>query len=88
MPAIFIFIFVALKVARFFGHVPALLSSDNFYGILVLALCCLYLFPAMRRVYAQGRLTTLFKCILLLTSLVFILQTYRFILFFTTLYSI
>lgn len=54
----------------------------------VLLPCAAYLFFALRRVYGQSRVATGLKCLLLTAGLVLVLQLYRFVLFFTTFYSV
>ena len=64
------------------------LGQDDFATFLMLLLCGVYLWIAVRRVYGQGRIATAWKCLVLAGSVLGIIQLYRFILFFTTFYTI
>ena len=62
-------------------------QSDLFYTTALLLCCMLYLLFMLRGVYAQGRTVTFLKCLILTMGIMFVIQLYRFILFFTALYS-
>jgi hypothetical protein len=92
--------FLLLLIVQRFVTVPAfraayrsgLMTQDyNFdfiFTTIFLSVCGVYLYHALRRVYRQGRALTLLKCLALVFSVAVIMQTYRFILFFTTFYSV
>lgn len=69
-------------------HVPALLRNDTFLTLLMLFLCGIYLWFALRRVYVQGKIMTTIKCVALVGCIMAVIQLYRLILFFTTFYTI
>ena len=93
-------LFLLLLPALHFGMAPlfraahrlGLLSTDAGYDVsftvIFLTLCAAYLYVAQRRVYKQGRAVTLLKCLALTLSVGVIIQTYRFVLFFTAFYSV
>jgi hypothetical protein len=79
----------ALFVAwRFLGLRLLMLQSDNFVTLSMLSICGAYLFFALRRAYRQGKTLTILKCLALCLSIIVVIQLYRFILFFTTFYTI
>jgi hypothetical protein len=79
----------ALFVAwRFLGLRLSMLQSDNFVTLLMLSICGAYLLFALRRAYRQGKTLTILKCLALCLSIIVVIQLYRFILFFTTFYTI
>jgi len=83
--------FVALPAfgaARRLGVMTREYSFDFVFTIVLLTLCGVYLYFALHRVYRQGRPVTLLKCVTLAFSVAVILQTYRFVLFFTTFYTV
>ena len=63
-------------------------SFDFIFTVVFLTFCGLYLYFALRRVYRQGRAATLLKCVTLAFLVAVIIQTYRFVLFFTAFYSV
>ncbi len=73
----------AFSVARRITHHLAAFQSDLLYTTIMLLCCLIYLLPALRRVYGQGWIVTVIKCVILTASLMLILQLYRFFLFFT-----
>ncbi len=83
--------FVSLPLFRA-AHARGLIAQgynfDFIFTIVFLSVCGAYLYFALRRVYGQGRAMTLLKCLALAFSVAVILQTYRFILFFTAFYSV
>lgn len=78
----------ALHALTFTRYARLFISSDLYGGALLMLLNAVYLTVATRRVYGQSRAATAFKCFLMTVSLVLILQLYRFVLFFTTYYSV
>jgi hypothetical protein len=92
--------FLLLLLALRFFTVPAFLAAyrlglvakdfnfDLTFTAIFLVVCAAYLFAAQRRVYGQGRAVTLLKCLALASSVAVIIQTYRFVLFFTAFYSV
>jgi hypothetical protein len=83
-----VLLFAALHVQRVFGLNLWLLQSDNFVTLLMLSLCATYLLVSLRRTYGQGKLRTALKCVALALCVLGVIQIYRFILFFTTFYTI
>lgn len=63
-------------------------NPDLTFTIIFLMICGVYLRFALRRVYQQRRVMTIFKSITLAFFIAVIIQTYRFILFFTAFYSV
>lgn len=92
--------FLLLLLAQRFATLPlfraayrsGLMTQDyNFdfvFTLIFLSVCGLYLYHALRRVYGQGRALTLLKCVTLAFFAAVIIQTYRFVLFFTAFYSV
>ena len=78
---------VAISVARKITHHLGVFQSDLIYTTMMLLACLIYLLPALRRVYGQGWIVTVIKCVILTASLMLILQLYRFFLFFSAFYS-
>ena len=78
---------VAISVARKITHHLGVFQSDLIYTTIMLLACLIYLLPALRRVYGQGWIITVIKCVILTGSLMLILQLYRFFLFFSAFYS-
>ena len=72
-----------LSLARKITHNLAAFQSDLLYTSVMLSACFIYLLPALRRVYRQGWIVPVIKCVILTASLMVILQIYRFFLFFT-----
>jgi hypothetical protein len=66
----------------------AILDNDLLSTTLLLTLCLTYLLVAVRRAYKQGWVLTVLKCVILLAGIMFIVQLYRFCLFFTAFYSV
>lgn len=77
-----------LRAARRFGVMTEEYNFDFTFTFIFLTLCGVYLYFALRRVYRQGRAMTLLKCITLAFFVAVIIQTYRFVLFFTAFYSV
>lgn len=69
------------------GAVAASLDDDLAVALL-LAMLVAYLYPALRRVYGSGRLAAALRAGLLAFALLYAVQLYRFILFFTTFHAI
>jgi uncharacterized membrane protein len=61
---------------------------ETIYTVIFLGFCGAYLYFAQRRVYAQSRRLTFFKCVALVLAVGYILQLYRFALFFTAFYTV
>ncbi|HEV7902359.1 MAG TPA: DUF3667 domain-containing protein [Pyrinomonadaceae bacterium] len=80
--------FVGWRIRRVFGFDLSSLQNDDFATLLMLSLCGTYLFFALRRAYGQGRTRTALKCLALTLCIIAVIQLYRFILFFTTFYTI
>ncbi|MET0647748.1 MAG: DUF3667 domain-containing protein [Pyrinomonadaceae bacterium] len=76
------------SAARRFGIMTEGYSFDFIFTLVFLTFCGLYLYFALRRVYQQGRAVTLLKCVTLAFLVAVIIQTYRFVLFFTAFYSV
>jgi hypothetical protein len=76
------------RAAYRYGILPQDYNFDFLFTLIFLSCCGFYLYHAQRGVYRQGRLITLLKCLALAFSVAVIIQTYRFILFFTTFYSV
>ena len=77
----------AFSLARRITDNLAAFQSDLLYTTIMLLACLIYLLPALRRVYGQGWIVTVIKCVILTASLMLILQLYRFFLFFTAFYA-
>lgn len=78
----------AFLAAHKLGLVNGGFNFDFTFTLIFLAVCGTYLYVAQRRVYKQGRAVTLVKCLALVFSIAVIIQTYRFVLFFTAFYSV
>jgi hypothetical protein len=87
VPALITFLGVVARAGARAGLDARTALTDNFVSLLMLVACAAYLLPALRRVYAQNRLLTAAKGLLLLAGLLVVLQIYRFFLFFATLYA-
>ena len=74
--------------ARRFGWPVQGIDFENIYTVVFLGSCGAYLYFAQRRVYGQSRRLTLLKCLALVLAVGYILQLYRFVLFFTAFYSV
>jgi len=74
---------VAFSIARRITHNLGAFQSDLLYTTIMLLSCVIYLLPALRRVYGQGWVVTVIKCVILTASIMVVLQLYRFFLFFT-----
>ena len=88
VPATMLLSQAVVGLARRGLTVPAALLSDFVVTTVMLLLCAAYLFPALRRVYGQGWALTTLKCLILTAGVIVVIQAYRFILFFTTFYSV
>jgi len=75
-------------VARRFTTNLAILDNDLLLTMPLLLICLTYLLVAVRRVYKQGWVLTVLKCLILTCGIMFIVQLYRFCLFFTAFYSV
>jgi len=73
---------------RIVGINLPVLQSDAFGTLVMLSICAVYLFVALGRVYGQGKIMRVFKCLALVACIMVVLQLYRFILFFTTFYTL
>ena len=71
---------------RFTTH--GILDNDLLFTMPLLLVCLIYLLVAVRRVYKQSWVITVFKCLVLTVGIMFIVQLYRFCLFFTAFYSV
>jgi hypothetical protein len=78
----------AFRAAQSYGYLTNWHDSDFVFTLVFLSACGTYLYHALRRVYRQGRAMTLLKCVTLALIVAIILQIYRFVLFFTTFYSV
>jgi hypothetical protein len=76
----------AVSVARRFTNNLAIFDSDLLFTLILMALCLTYLLFAMRRFYNQHWLLTVLKGVVLIGGVMFIVQLYRFCLFFTAAY--
>ena len=74
-------------LARWVTTVAAVFDSDHWSTAVLLVACLGYLLRAVRRVYKQGWVNTVLKCVMLIAGIMFIVQFYRFCLFFTAFYS-
>ena len=83
LSAIFLLSTIAFSLARRITHNLAAFQSDLLYTSIILLACLIYLLPALRRVYGQGWIITVIKCVILTAGIMLILQLYRFFLFFT-----
>ena len=66
----------------------AIFDNDLLLTMPLLLVCLTYLLVAVRRAYKQGWVLTVLKCLILTTGIMFIVQLYRFCLFFTAFYSV
>lgn len=78
----------AFRAAHSYGLMTEDYNFDFIFTIIFLSVCGVYLYHAQRRVYQQRRAMTLLKCVTLVFFVAVIIQTYRFILFFTAFYSV
>jgi hypothetical protein len=74
------------SLARRVAALAAVFDSDHWSTVLLLAACLSYLLVAVRRVYKQGWVNTVLKCVILVAGIMFIVQLYRLCLFFTAFY--
>lgn len=88
IPAMYVLIVLGWRGLRAVGITPHLLQSDSFVSIVMMFICGTYLMIALNRVYGQGKLVTALKCFALVFCLLVVVQLYRFILFFTTFYTV
>ena len=79
--------FAAVRMSRRLGAAGKS-DLDDLFTLIFLSLCGAYLYHAQRRVYGQRRAVTVLKCVALAFSVLFIIQAYRFVLFFTTFYTV
>jgi hypothetical protein len=79
---------IVVGVAHRFTSNLDILDSDRFFSALLLLACLTYLLVAVRRAYTQGWVLTVLKCLVLTSGIMFIVQLYRFCLFFTALWSV
>lgn len=75
-------------LARTVGLNLAFLNGDGFWLPVMVAAICYFLFFALRRVYGQSAPIRALKTLLLVFGLFWVIHFYRFLLFFTTFYSI
>jgi hypothetical protein len=68
-------------------HLPTLAPTDDALGITLLSSCGVYLLAATRRVYGDGYLPALAKAAVMAFGIFWVLQAYRFVLFYTTFLS-
>jgi hypothetical protein len=88
LPALHIVTFILIRSLYAAGIRLSVLEHDTFLTMVMLFLCGVYLWFALRRAYGQGKLMTTIKCFALVACIMSVIQLYRFILFFTTFYSI
>jgi hypothetical protein len=82
-------LYLVFRSQRIFGFkLPSAFQSDDFATFVLLSICGAYLLIALGRVYGQGKTATALKCLALVAAIIGVLQLYRFILFFTTFYTI
>ena len=79
---------LVVGVARRITTNLGILDSDLLFSAILLLACLTYLLLAIRRAYAQGWALTVLKCLALTGGLMFVVQFYRFCLFFTAFYSV
>lgn len=77
-----------LRAGRLLGLDVGWLNQDEPAVALLLAMLVAYLYPALRRVYGSGRATAVLRAAALGFMLLYIVQLYRFILFFTTFHAV
>jgi hypothetical protein len=78
---------IVALVRRITTHL-AIFDSDLLLTTPLLLVTMTYLLFAVRRVYKQSWVITVFKCLVLTVGIMFIVQLYRFCLFFTAFYSV
>jgi hypothetical protein len=66
----------------------AFLANDFLLTMPLLLVCLIYMLVAVRRVYTQSWALTVFKAVILTVGMIFMVQFYRFCLFFTAYYSV
>ena len=76
----------AVSLARRLINNSAISESDSLLTLILLALSLTYLLFAVRRAYKQSWLVTALKGVVLIAGVMFIVQLYRFCLFFTASY--
>ena len=74
-------------VARRITTHLAIFDNDLLLTMPLLVACLIYMLIAVRRAYKQGWVITVLKCLVLVPGIMFIVQLYRFCLFFTAFYS-
>lgn len=88
LPALHIVTFLSIRALNAAGIRIHVLEQDMFLTLVMLFFCGVYLWFALRRAYGQGKLMTTIKCVALVACIMSVVQLYRFILFFTTFYTI
>lgn len=89
LPALHLTLLTLVRGSSAVGlRVPVLLGNDTFLTLLMLSLCGIYLWLALRRMYEEGKTVTTIKCVALVGGIMAVIQLYRLILFFTTFYTI
>lgn len=89
LPALHLSLLTLVRISSALGpQVLAFFRNDTFLTLLMLSLCGVYLWPALRRMYGEGKTVTTIKCAALVGGIMCVIQLYRFILFFTTFYTI
>lgn len=83
-----LFITATVGLARRVTTHLAIFDNEFLFASLLLLICLTYLLVAVRRAYKQSWVLTAFKCVILMAGIMFILQLYRFCLFFTAFYSV
>ena len=63
-------------------------NNDLLLTMPLLLVCLIYLLVAVSRAYKQSWIVTVFKCLVLTGGIMFVVQLYRFCLFFTAFYSV
>jgi uncharacterized protein DUF3667 len=78
---------VIVSVARRVTTHLAVFENDLLLIMPLLVACLIYMLAAVRRAYKQGWMITVLKCLILVPGIMFIVQLYRFCLFFTAFWS-
>lgn len=77
-----------LRAGRLLGVETAWVNADAVPIAMLLAMLIAYLYPALRRVYGGGRVPAALRAAAIGFMLLYIVQLYRFILFFTTFHAV